>query len=160
MRVLGLHHTGLRVADLDRSLRFYHDLLGIPVRERVDGVGDEELRLAGWQGKSARIADLDLGEGRVLELIELESATPPPASEMHVALEVDDVREAYRLVTEAGYAARSEPITLHDAGPHWTGATLVYVTDPDGTAVELMQPAVGLASVQPPEVVRARRRDG
>jgi catechol 2,3-dioxygenase-like lactoylglutathione lyase family enzyme len=157
MRVLGLHHTGLRVADLDRSLRFYHELLGIPVRERVDGVGEEELRLAGWQGKHARIADLDLGEGRVLELIELRGPPAPAAGDAHIALEVDDVHEAHRRVTQAGHAARSEPFTLHDAGPNWTGATLVYVSDPDGNAVELVQPAVGLARVQPPEVVRARR---
>lgn len=158
MRVLGLHHTGLRVSDLERSLGFYHELLGIPVRERVDDVGEEELRLAGWQGEQARIADLDLGEGRVLELIELIGAPAPAGHDMHVALEVDDVHEAYRRVTAAGYEARSDPVTLHDAGQHWTGATLVYVTDPDGTAVELVQPAVGLARIPPPEVVRARRR--
>ena len=36
MTVTGLHHASLTVADLDRSLHFYRDLLGVPVREQVD----------------------------------------------------------------------------------------------------------------------------
>jgi catechol 2,3-dioxygenase-like lactoylglutathione lyase family enzyme len=57
------------------------------------------------------------------------------------------VRAAWRLVTDAGFESRSEPVTLHDAGPYWTGSTVVYVTDPDGITVELVQPAVPLAGL-------------
>ena len=145
MRVGALHHTGLVVADLERSLRFYHDLLGIPVREHVDEVTPDVVAVGGWHGQRARIADLDLGDGRVLELIELTGGPPPSPGSFHVALEVDDVRAAWRLVTDAGFESRSEPVTLLDAGPYWTGSTVVYVTDPDGITVELVQPAVPLA---------------
>jgi catechol 2,3-dioxygenase-like lactoylglutathione lyase family enzyme len=80
VRVGALHHTGLVVADLERSLRFYHDLLGIPVRERVEHVTPDVVAVGGWQGQQARIADLDLGDGRVLELIELTGRRRPEAS--------------------------------------------------------------------------------
>ncbi len=40
MTVTGLHHASITVADLDRSLHFYRDLLGVPVREQVDAAGD------------------------------------------------------------------------------------------------------------------------
>jgi hypothetical protein len=42
-------------------------------------------------------------------------------------------------VTEAGHPARSEPVELTDAGPFWSGTTVVYVTDPDGVTIELVQ---------------------
>jgi catechol 2,3-dioxygenase-like lactoylglutathione lyase family enzyme len=146
VRVTGLHHTGLVVSDLDRSLGFYRDLLGIPVRELVEDVSPEVVSAAGWKDQRARIADLDLGEGRVLELIERTGGTGAASGSIHIALEVDDVREAWRRVTAAGYATRSEPVTLHDAGPYWSGATIVYVSDPDGTAIELVEPVVPLAA--------------
>jgi len=154
VRVTGLHHAGLRVGDLERSLHFYCDLLGIAVREQVEGVSEEEARLAGWETRDVRIADLDVGDGRVLELFELVGAAPPAAHDVHIALEVQDVDEAWRRVTGAGYPSRSQPVTLHDAGPHWTGATLVYVSDPDGTAIELVQPAPGHDGTPPPRVAR------
>ncbi|MGN6379383.1 MAG: VOC family protein [Gaiellales bacterium] len=147
MRISALHHTGLIVADLERSLRFYHDLLGIPVRERVDDVTPDVVAVGGWHGKQARIADLDLGDGRVLELIEVAGGDPPTPGSSHIALEVDDVQAAWQQVTDAGYESRSAPVTLEDAGPHWTGATVVYVTDPDGITIELVQPAVPLADL-------------
>ncbi len=141
MRVTGLHHAGLVVADLDRSLRFYRDLLGIPLRELVEDGSPTMSKLTGWPDRVVRIADLELGGGRVLELIqrvEHPEAVPAPGTG-HIALEVDDVDEAWRRVTDAGHAARSEPVELTDAGPFWSGATVVYVTDPDGVTVELVQ---------------------
>jgi catechol 2,3-dioxygenase-like lactoylglutathione lyase family enzyme len=140
VKVTGLHHTGLVVADLDRSLGFYRDVLGIPLRELVEDASPTMRDLTGWPDRVVRIADLELGEGRVLELIERveHPGTSTPGSG-HLALEVDDVREAWRRVTEAGHAAHSAPVTLTDAGPYWTGAVVVYVSDPDGTTVELVQ---------------------
>jgi glyoxylase I family protein len=145
VRVTGLHHAGLVVADLDRSLRFYRDLLGIPVRELVEDGSPTMRKLTGWPDRLVRIADLELGGGRVLELIQRveHPEEPPTPGTDHIALEVDDVREAWRRLTAAGHVARSEPVTLTDAGPYWTGATVVYVTDPDGTTVELVQPVHG-----------------
>ena len=70
MTVTGLHHASLTVADLDRSLHFYRDLLGVPVREQVDAAAETFTAVSGEAAQHVRIADLDLGDGRVLELIE------------------------------------------------------------------------------------------
>ena len=47
MTVTGLHHASLTVADLDRSLHFYRDLLGVPVREQVDAAEETFTAVSG-----------------------------------------------------------------------------------------------------------------
>lgn len=148
MTATGLHHVGVTVADLDRSLGFYRDLLGIGVRERVEDSGADLAAVTGLPEAHVRIADLELGDGRVIELVEyvapegrpLHQRTCDPGS-CHLAVEVGDVDAACRRLRAAGIEVRSDPVTLADAGPHWTGVRIVYAVDPDGVTVELLQRA-------------------
>jgi catechol 2,3-dioxygenase-like lactoylglutathione lyase family enzyme len=106
--VTGLHHASLTVADLDRSLHFYRDLLGVPVREQVER-----------------------GDGK---------APPKHAAGHHIAFQVDDIVATHRRLVKAGVKARSKPQSLGpEAGRHWAGCIVVYMTDPDGATVELVQ---------------------
>ena len=142
MTVTGLHHASLTVADLDRSLRFYRDLLGVPVREQVDAAAETFSAVSGEAAAQVRIADLDLGDGRVLELIERGDgkARPEDAAGHHIAFQVDDIVATYRRLVKAGVKARSKPQSLGpEAGRHWAGCIVVYMTDPDGATVELVQ---------------------
>jgi catechol 2,3-dioxygenase-like lactoylglutathione lyase family enzyme len=139
--VTGLHHASLTVADLDRSLHFYRDLLGVPVREQVDAAAETFSAVSGEAAEQVRIADLDLGDGRVLELIERRdgNATADRAGG-HIAFQVDDIVATYRRLVKAGVKARSKPQPLGpEAGRHWAGCIVVYMTDPDGATVELVQ---------------------
>ena len=141
MTVTGLHHASLTVTDLDRSLRFYRDLLGVSVREQVDTAAALVTAISGESTGRVRIADLDLGDGRVLELVEDRDHEPQTHAGSHIAFEVDDVWATYRQLVDAGVTARSEPILLGaDAGRHWDGCVVVWITDPDGATVELVQP--------------------
>jgi catechol 2,3-dioxygenase-like lactoylglutathione lyase family enzyme len=144
MKVRGIDHVGVVVADLERSLRFYRDLLGIRVLQVVDDDSDQLREITGWSDQRVLIADLDLGDGRLLELIERPQADPRPEGDtgMHVAIVVDDIEAVWTRLTEAGVPTRSRPVTLHDAGPRWNGVAVAYVSDPDGVTVELVQ-AVG-----------------
>jgi catechol 2,3-dioxygenase-like lactoylglutathione lyase family enzyme len=139
--VTGLHHASLTVADLDRSLHFYRDLLGVPVREQVDAAAETFSAVSGEASQHVRIADLDLGDGRVLELIENRDgsgATEHAGS--HIAFQVDDIVATHRRLVKAGVKARSKPQPLGpEAGRHWAGCIVVYMTDPDGATVELVQ---------------------
>jgi catechol 2,3-dioxygenase-like lactoylglutathione lyase family enzyme len=141
MTVVGLHHASLTVADLDRSLAFYRDLLGIRVREQVETAAATVTAVSGESTGRVRIADLDLGDGRVLELIEdRDHDAPRTHAGGHIALEVDDTWAVYRRLVAAGVMARSEPILLGaDAGRSWEGCVVVWVADPDGATVELVQ---------------------
>jgi catechol 2,3-dioxygenase-like lactoylglutathione lyase family enzyme len=144
----GLHHVGVTVADLDRSLRFYRDLLGVPVRERTEESGGDLAVITGMPDAHVRIADLELGDGRVIELLEYVAPAGSPLSQrtcdpgsLHIALAVDDLDAAAARLRAADVVLRSDPVTLADAGPHWTGARVVYTVDPDGVTVELVQRA-------------------
>jgi catechol 2,3-dioxygenase-like lactoylglutathione lyase family enzyme len=139
--VTGLHHASLTVADLDRSLHFYRDLLGVPVREQVDAAAETFNAVAGEASEHVRIADLDLGDGRVLELIEnRDGKAPPDHAGSHIAFQVDDIVATHRRLVKAGVKARSKPQPLGpEAGRHWAGCIVVYLTDPDGATVELVQ---------------------
>ena len=141
-----LHHVGLTVSDLERSIWFYRDLLGLPVRERDEATGGQLAIVTGVREPQVRIADLDFGNGGTLELTQYLSPPggavrpqPMDAGHTHVGIEVDDIDLVYRRLAEAGVTLRSEPVTLEDAGPYWTGARVVHALDPDGITVELVQ---------------------
>ena len=138
---LGLDHSGVTCADLDTSLGFYHELLGIPIRDR----GENQVAAAGHVGAHYFWADLELPDGRVIELIEvaekgLEPLTPGtkhPGS-AHTGLRVRDIHATLARLAAAGVEPLAPPATLTEPGA-WHGCTIVYVRDPDGHAVELVQ---------------------
>ncbi len=125
MRIL---HTMLRVADLDRSLDFYTNVLGMRVLRRKDYPdGKFTLAFVGYQ---------DEADGAVLELThnwdtdhyELGSAYG------HVALEVDDAYAACERVKARGGQV------VREAGPMKHGTSVIaFVQDPDGYKIEFVQ---------------------
>ncbi len=141
-----LHHLGLEVADLERSLAFYRELLGLTVTDEGEGGGPDTDELVGAEGMRFRYAELDLGADQLLELIQpLEPAALPhahpaarPPSGAHVGLLVDDIDDAFRRLQRAGHPTRSDPVELQD-GDAWRGVRALYVADPDGFTVELLQ---------------------
>jgi catechol 2,3-dioxygenase-like lactoylglutathione lyase family enzyme len=147
----GLHHVGITVSDLDRSLAFYRDLLGLHIEARVADVPAEDV--TGIAGARLSIADLDLPDGRLLELMQYTSGggerlvqrTSNPGA-CHVAISVDDIDEICDRLERAGVTLRSRPVTLTDSGPRWDGSRVVYTVDPDGVTVELVQLPSGWTS--------------
>ncbi len=145
MKVLGVDHVSVTVADLERSLAFYRDLLGIPVH----GTGVEEsasvTAVVGVDRARFRYADLDLGHGHILELLQYLTPKGTPRrsnvydpGSSHIAFLVDDLGAMLRHLESAGVRARSDPVDL-DEPAWWAGARVVYLTDPDGATVELVQ---------------------
>lgn len=125
MRIL---HTMLRVGDLERSLAFYTEVLGMRLLRRQDYPdGRFTLAFVGFQPES---------EGAVLELTHNwdTSKYELGTGYGHVALEVDD---AYAACAEI--RARGGKV-VREAGPMKHGTTVIaFVEDPDGYKVELIQ---------------------
>jgi catechol 2,3-dioxygenase-like lactoylglutathione lyase family enzyme len=132
------NHVGQCVTDLDRSRRFYVEVLGFePWREIEipDGGSDKLLRLPPPIGLTACYLRRD---GFVLELLHYSGsgAAPRPYRERvmndigltHVSISVDDIDETCRKVTEYGGEVLED--TNIGAG--------VYIRDPDGQLVELL----------------------
>jgi catechol 2,3-dioxygenase-like lactoylglutathione lyase family enzyme len=162
VKILGIDHVSVTTADIAKSLAFYHDLLGIPVRAVGELSGDEVEQITGVDGARLLTADLDLGGGQVLELIEYvggEEGTALPlehAGSGHIGLQVDDVNEIRLRLLEAGVEVRSEPVTLTEEGD-WHGVRCMTVLDPDGVAVELVQCARQVPGA--PDAATAGRSD-
>ena len=92
-----------------------------------------------------RFADLDLGDGRVLELLQYMTPDARPSEARffdpgsgHISLRVPDAAAAHAALVAAGVEVRSEPIELDEPG-YWYGAKVFYSTDPDGVTVELIE---------------------
>jgi lactoylglutathione lyase len=146
----GVHHAGVTVADLDRSLGFYRDVLGLEVMfvaERTDATIGQ---IVGYPGARIRLAFCGVpGDSARIELLQyLEPTGPGPDGETfrpgtgHVCFRVTDIQSLYQRIVDAGFAPRSTaPVTVAE-GPN-AGAIAFYVRDPDGYTVELFQPPVG-----------------
>jgi glyoxylase I family protein len=145
MTVRGIDHAGITVASLGAALHFYRDLLGLRVTDEGEDSGPELDAISGLSGMRMRYAELDLGAGQLLEVIEYQPAEgnalvqgPRDPGASHLALRVDDVDALYERLVAAGVTVPGRPTTITAPGP-WLGARCVYAEDPDGRTVELVQ---------------------
>ena len=125
MRIL---HTMLRVGDLDRSLAFYTEVLGMKVLRRTDYPdGKFTLAFVGY-GDEASTAVLELTHNWETKSYELGNGYG------HIAVEVDDAARACEEVTRRGGKV------TRPAGPMKHGTTVIaFVEDPDGYKIEFIQ---------------------
>lgn len=125
MRIL---HTMLRVGNLERSIRFYTDILGMQVLRRKDyPEGKFTLAFVGYQNER---------EGTVLELTHNWETNHYDLGTGfgHIAIEVDNAYEACEKVRNLGGRVTRE------AGPMKHGATVIaFIEDPDGYKIEFIQ---------------------
>ncbi|MGC9387326.1 MAG: lactoylglutathione lyase [Hydrogenovibrio sp.] len=124
MRLL---HTMLRVGDLEKSIQFYTEVLGMQLLRRKDypqgeftlaflGYGDEENNTVLELTHNWGVTSYDLGDGYG-----------------HIAIEVDDVYQAADAVKAAGGKI------IREAGPMNAGTTIIaFAEDPDGYQIEFI----------------------
>ena len=146
-RLSSVHHLGLTVADIERSIFFYRDLLGLTlVRRRPHVDSDYVAQQTGYDNVILNVASFQIAEGSpTLELVQYMSHAGPPAAAAtnqpgcsHLCLLVSDLPSAYDELRARGVAFRSAPVHI-TAGPN-TGGLVVYFADPDGYTLELFQP--------------------
>ncbi|NDJ25469.1 lactoylglutathione lyase [Nostoc sp. B(2019)] len=125
MRLL---HTMLRVGNLEESLKFYCEVLGMKLLRRKDYPGGEfTLAFVGYGDESDHTV-LELTYNWGVEKYELGNAYG------HIALGVDDIYATCEEIRNHGGKVVREP------GPMKHGSTVIaFVEDPDGYKVELIQ---------------------
>lgn len=128
IEVRGLDHVVLRVASLERALRFYCDVLGCVEERRIEALGLVQLRA----GESLiDLVDVEAPLGR--------AGGPPPGEHGrnvdHVAVALVDFDEAaIRAHLEAHGVEPGDVAARY--GARGTGPSM-YVRDPDGNVIEL-----------------------
>ena len=129
MRIL---HTMIRVGDLDRSIAFYTQVLGMRLLRRQDYPdGQFTLAFVGYQ---------DEKDGAVIELTHNWDTERYDLGNGfgHIAVEVDDAYLACEEVKQRGGSV------LREAGPMQHGDTVIaFVADPDGYKIEFIQKGSG-----------------
>ena len=141
-----LHHTGLTVANLERSLAFWRDALGTDVVMQQDRQGGYFEAIVGEHGVDVRTVQLAFGgEGPRIELFEFRSprgghvaGRTADVGFAHVCVVCDDLDAMLERLVGAGGRPVSEPVAV-DTGAN-AGGRAVYVRDPDGHTVELFTP--------------------
>jgi len=124
MRLL---HTMLRVGDLDRSIKFYTEILGMQLlRQKEYPEGEFTLAFLGYGSEENNtVLELTYNWGT--------KAYDIGAGFGHLAVEVPDVYQATAEIKEMGGTI------IRDAGPMNAGATIIaFVADPDGYQIELI----------------------
>jgi len=124
MRML---HTMLRVGDLQRSINFYTQVLGMQLlRQKEYPDGKFTLAFVGY-GSEADHTVIELTYNWGVDSYDLGKGFG------HIALEVDDVHQAADEIRQRGGKI------LREAGPMNAGTTIIaFVEDPDGYAIELI----------------------
>jgi lactoylglutathione lyase len=129
MRIL---HTMLRVGDLQRSIRFYTEVLGMTLLRTTERPEQKyDLAFLGY-GRNPEHAEIELTYNHGVSGYELGTAYG------HIAIGVPDVAATCAAVRDKA-AALGGAIT-REPGPVKGGTTVIaFITDPDGYKIELIQ---------------------
>jgi catechol 2,3-dioxygenase-like lactoylglutathione lyase family enzyme len=124
----GLHHTALISSDVERTVRFYQDLLGFPLTEVVEN--------RDYPGSTHFF--FDIGHGNLLAFFDFPGLDVAPYAEVlgglhHLAISVEPAR--WQEIVDRLEAARVEHVVHSDVS--------VYFTDPDGARIELIADPLG-----------------
>ena len=123
--IKGLTHVAVRVRDIEESIRFYRDTLGLP----------EQFRLTSDQG-GIRLVYIRVGQRQYIELFpgaEGPHQMVKTAAPVHICLEVDDIRATYQELSARGLEPTREPALGADRS--WQ----FWAKDPDGNQIEFHQ---------------------
>jgi len=119
-------HTRFRVSDMDASLKFYHDLLGMEISEQSTSP------------RGSKLVYLKLPQSEAdLELCSFPSSgkVAVPEDLVHLAFEVEDLNVWVEKLNKAGVPITEGPIETS------RGSKFIFTEDPDKYEIEIIQPA-------------------
>ncbi len=141
--ITGFNHTSFTVANMDKSVRFWTEMLGFEAASVSMRHGSWQEDVTGIAGASLMVAHLH-GHGHHIEFIQyvhgaIEGAATQPAltGAAHVCLEVDDIERTWKQLLAAGATGQGK-IAGVKTGP--VGGCLAgYIRDPNGIIIELLE---------------------
>ena len=138
-------HTGFVVKDLEKSVNFYTNVLGLQLALRMERQGEFINQVLDFPDAHIRGAMVDKGEGHQLELIQYFNPASGPGGisrndlgASHLAFFVDDLDKFYLETKERGLRFNNPPASLSDDHGHMLRKAM-YAQDPDGNWLEFVE---------------------
>lgn len=140
--ISGIRHTGLVVADFERALYFWCDVLGFKVVKQMDESGPHIDAMMGLRDVRVTTAKLAAPDGNLIELLRFHSHTDKPGWEgtpystglTHIALTVDNLDQLVAQLVQEGVRFPAPPQHSPDGY-----AKVVYAQGPEGVLLELVE---------------------
>jgi catechol 2,3-dioxygenase-like lactoylglutathione lyase family enzyme len=135
-------HVGISVRDLDKTAKFFREVIGMREEYRTINEGERISRVVGVENAYMDVCVLRKGEIRI-ELLEYKNDPAKskrgykPQDEpglVHIAFLVDDVEREYQRLKTLGYEGYAPPMVAREKGPKIT-----YIKGPDNVIIELFQ---------------------
>jgi len=141
--IKGILHTSITVSNLERSMMFYRDILGLELLFTRESSGEGLSKGVGVENAHLKIAMFRVGDD-FLELIEYvtpkcdpKGLRPCDIGSMHVAFHVKDIEQMGQRLENHGYHFNAPP--RHITEGSMKGWTWAYFKDPDGAQLELVE---------------------
>lgn len=137
-----LRHVGIVVKDLEKSLFFYRDLLGLKVVRKMDESGSFIDTICGVKNIAVTTIKLAADDGSLIELLYFHSPESNKAVDKdlnragfaHVSFTVENIAEEYTRLNKAGVYFNSKPQLSSDGL-----AKVVFCRDNEGNFIELVE---------------------
>lgn len=147
--IKSIAHIGLTVTDLDRSIKFYRDLLGLSYKGYMYMEGESTDKLFNGEDIRAKVCYLSPKEGAGcpdVELIEFERGevkrdTPSlfKTSISELCFAVEDIEEFYAYLLEKDVRVMSKPQAFDSSDYGFGKSKAIYFYDPDGNILEAIE---------------------
>jgi glyoxylase I family protein len=133
--IIGFSHVCIAVSNMEVSLPFYRDVLGLGVFFDIELEGPSMEVVTGEPGARGRMVGGMLG-GTVVELLEFahrrfRATSEPTLGYTNISLSVRDIDATFAAVSAAGYEPEQQPVEIG-------GVRMFFVRDPDGTPIEFV----------------------
>jgi catechol 2,3-dioxygenase-like lactoylglutathione lyase family enzyme len=153
MPFISYFHFSFTVSDIERSVQFYRDLIGLRLVHRMVHDQSYTSTQIGFANALLKVALFNLPDmpqgsspsGHLLELIEYANPRGEPTDTTtnrpgaaHLALQVDDIYAEFERLKAAGVRMKSDAPVKITHGRH-TGGWTCYMLDPDNITLEMVQ---------------------
>lgn len=145
-------HIGITVSDMDKSINFYKDILGLVLKGEMIMTGPETDKLFNKKNCKVRVTYLNSSDNLVSPSIELiqfvsnsariDKADLHKTSISEICFYVNDIEKEYKNLKEKGVQFISKPQFFDLSSQGFGKSKAVYFKDPDGIILELLQPIV------------------
>ena len=139
-----IRHVGITVVNIERSLKFYRDLLGFQITKDMEESGDYIDNFSGIINVKVRTVKMEGSDGSLIELLQYHSHPSKDSISQarlitaigcsHFALTVENLDDLYEKLSKEGIRFKSEPQFSPDGY-----AKIAFCKDPDGVLLELVE---------------------